>query len=105
MATTVTKETFDQEVLKSEKPVVVDFFATWCGPCQTFGPVFDQIAGEMTDYKFAKANIDDSADLAAEYSVSSVPTLLMFKDGEMVKKTSASGLNADSFRELVESSF
>jgi thioredoxin 1 len=82
MADTVTEQTFEQEVLGSEQPVLVDFWAEWCGPCHAIAPVLDQIAGEHDDLKVVKLNIDEEPAVAQRYGVMSIPTLILFKDGE-----------------------
>jgi thioredoxin 1 len=83
MATDVTEATFEQEVLKSETPVLVDFWAVWCGPCHAVAPVLDKIADERKDeLKLVKVNIDDEQGLAQRYGVMSIPTMILFKDGE-----------------------
>lgn len=81
--TILTKENFDAEVLASEKPVVVDFWASWCGPCMMLKPIFEELSGEMPNVKFCKADVDDERELAIEYGVQSIPTLLVFKGGEL----------------------
>ena len=76
---------FESDVLKSETPVVVDFWAEWCGPCKAIAPSLEEISNEMGDkVKIAKVNMDENPDLAAQYGVRSIPTLLMFKGGEPV---------------------
>ena len=83
MATAVTEQTFEQEVTKSEKPVIVDFWAEWCGPCHAVAPVLDRIAEERGgEIKLVKVNIDEEQGLAQRYGVSSIPTMILFKDGE-----------------------
>lgn len=78
-----TSANFEQEVLESDKPVLVDFYADWCGPCKMMAPVVEQIAGEMGDkVKVGKLNIDDSMDIAGKYHVMNIPTFLIFKNGE-----------------------
>lgn len=86
MALTLTKQNFDQEVLKSSQPVVVDVFATWCGPCKMMAPLFEDLSGELTQYKFAKINIDEEREIAIQYNVSSIPTFLFIKGGDLVAK-------------------
>ncbi len=88
MAIVVTSQTFDKEILQSSQPVVVDVFASWCGPCRMMAPVFEELSKEMTDYTFAKLNIDEERDLAIQYNVSSIPTFLFIKDGKLVAKES-----------------
>ena len=83
----LTKENFESEVLKSDKKVLVDFWATWCGPCQTMGPVVDELAQELTDVKVGKVNVDEQMALAREYKVMSIPTFLVFKDGKVAERT------------------
>ncbi len=82
----LTKDNFDEEVLKSPVPVLVDFWATWCGPCQMIGPVIEEIAGEVTDAKICKVDVDAQPELARQYKVLSIPTLMVFKGGELAKR-------------------
>ena len=79
----ITKETFENEVLKSDKPVLVDFFAVWCGPCKMIAPVLDEIAEEREDIKVCKINVDEEPELAAQFQVSSIPTLFVFENGKI----------------------
>ena len=83
MATAVTESTFDQEVLTSDKAVLVDFWAEWCGPCHAVSPVLDKIADERGDeLKLVKVNIDEEQSLAQRYGVASIPTMILFRDGQ-----------------------
>ena len=82
MAENVTEKTFEQEVLQSDSPVLVDFWAEWCGPCHAIAPVLDQIAEERDELKVVKLNIDEEPAVAQRYGVMSIPTLILFKDGE-----------------------
>ena len=83
MATTVTAETWDTEVLRSDKPVIVDFWAEWCGPCHAVAPVLDRIVEERSgEVKLVKVNIDEQQDLAQRYGIASIPTMILFRDGE-----------------------
>ena len=80
---TITKSNFESEVLSSDKPVLVDFWASWCGPCRMLAPVVAQIADARDDVKVGKIHVDEQPELAARYSVSSIPTVLVFKDGKV----------------------
>ncbi len=79
--TTVTQQNFDQEVLQSSRPVLVDFWAVWCGPCRMLSPVVDQVAQKRPDVKICKVNVDEEPRLAAQFGVMSIPTLMVFKNG------------------------
>ncbi|MBR1833056.1 MAG: thioredoxin [Ruminiclostridium sp.] len=83
----VTTATFENEVLKSDKPVLVDFNADWCGPCQMLKPTIEQLAEERDDIKIVSVNIDENDDLAYDYDVSSIPCLVIFKDGKEAKRS------------------
>ena len=85
MEVSLNKENFKQEVLESDKTVLVDFWATWCGPCQMIAPVVEDIA-KQGKVKVGKVNVDDEQELAIEYGVMSIPTLIFFKNGEKVKE-------------------
>ena len=84
---TITKENFEQEVLKSDIPVLVDFWAVWCGPCQMVGPILSEIAEENEGkIKVGKVNVDEQPDLARQFGIMSIPTMIVFKDGEKVNQ-------------------
>lgn len=87
MAKEIDDASFEQEVLHSEKPVVVDFWAPWCGPCRKLGPILDEVANELGEkVKIVKVNTDENLDTAKAYSISGLPTLLVFKDGKAVER-------------------
>ena len=85
-AISVTKETFHKEVMMSEKPVLVDFWAPWCGPCRMVLPLVEEIAEERDDIKVVKINVDEEPDLASQFQIMSIPTLMVVKEGEVVNK-------------------
>ena len=82
----LTKDNFDSEVIKSDKPVLIDFFATWCGPCRMVSPIVDEIAEENSQYKICKVDVDEEPELAGAFNVSSIPTLVVVKDGKAVNQ-------------------
>ena len=83
----LTKDNFETEVLKSEKPVLVDFWATWCPPCRLLGPVIAEIAEEqITSLKVGKVDVDEQKELASQFNIMSIPTMILFQDGKVVKE-------------------
>ena len=83
----INKDNFHNEVLNSDKPVLLDFFASWCGPCRMVGPILDEIAEEREDIKVCKINIDEQPELAHRYRVMTIPTLMVIKDGQIVEQS------------------
>ena len=94
----LTKDNFNEEVLEAKVPVRVDFWASWCGPCQMVGPIIEEIGDEVTDKKICKVEVDENPELARQFRVMSIPTLAVFKDGEMVKRE----VGAKSKAEILE---
>ncbi len=83
----ITAENFEQEVMQSDKPVLLDFWAVWCGPCQMLSPLVDEVAEEREDIKIGKINVDEQQELAVKYQVMSIPTLLVMKNGELANRS------------------
>ncbi len=81
----ITKSNFEDEVIKSEKPVLLDFWASWCMPCKMISPIVDEIAKEVSDIKVGKVNIDEQPELASAFNVMSIPTLAVMKNGKIIK--------------------
>ena len=86
-AITITKDNFEQEVLKSDVPVLVDFWASWCGPCHMVSPIIEEIADQAEGFKVGKVNVDEEDEIAMQFGIMSIPTLLVFKDGEVANKS------------------
>ena len=82
----ITEQNFHEEVMQSDKPVLIDFWASWCGPCRMIAPIIEQIADERSDIKVGKVNVDDEVGLASQFGIMSIPTLVVIKDGEIVNK-------------------
>ena len=87
-AININKENYNEEVLNSSKPVLLDFWAPWCGPCRRVVPIVEEIALERSDIKVGKVNVDEQPELAREFNVMSIPTLALFKDGKLVSRAS-----------------
>ena len=94
----ITKEIFEEQILKADQSVLVDFWAPWCGPCQMVLPIIEELAEEVTDVKICKVNVDEQMKIAKEYRVMSIPTLILFKDGKIAKQE----LGAKTKEELLE---
>lgn len=92
---------FEQEVLKSDKPVLVDFWASWCGPCRMVGPLIEQLSEEDDTVKFVKVDVDENPELAREYKVVSIPMLVLFENGDVVKKQ-IGALPKDEIKKFIE---
>lgn len=97
----VTSENFEKEVLESEKTVLVDFYAEWCGPCKRLSPIVEEVAKEEEEVKFVKMNIDNAEDIAIEYQVMSIPTLVVMKNGKEVNR-SVGLINKEQVKELIK---
>ena len=85
-AINISKNNFQEEVVNADKPVLVDFWAAWCGPCRMVGPVLEEIAAERSDIKVVKINVDEERELASQYQVMSIPTLMVMKNGEITNR-------------------
>jgi thioredoxin len=92
---TITKENFENEVIKSDLPVLLDFWAEWCGPCRMVSPIVEEIAGETTTAKVGKINVDEQPELAAAFKVMSIPTLVVMKDGKVLSSVVGARPKAD----------
>ena len=85
-AININKTNFQNEVINSEKPVLLDFWASWCGPCRMIGPIVDEIAAERSDLKVGKVNVDEQPELAGQFGVMSIPTLVVMKNGKVINQ-------------------
>lgn len=99
--TTLTEKNFEQEVLKSDKPVLIDFWASWCGPCRMLSPLVDELAEEHSEFKFCKVNVDEEENLAKNFGIMSIPTLIVFKNGEQ-KAKNIGAVPKDAILELIK---
>lgn len=98
----LTKDNFEQEVLKSAQPILVDFWAPWCGPCRAVAPIMDELAGEFDQkVKIGKVNVDDEGELSMKYRVMSIPTIMLFKDGQIAEKV-IGARSKDEFSKLLQ---
>lgn len=102
MAINLKKENYNEEVMKTSKPVLIDFWASWCNPCRMLSPIIDELSSEANEkFKVAKVNIDEQPELAAQFKVMSIPTLVVMKDGKVVKQSVGVKSKADILKMLV----
>lgn len=101
----LSKDNFEEEVIKSDKPVIVDFWAQWCGPCRAVSPIMDELANDYEGRaKVGKVNVDEQGELAQKFRVMSIPTIMIFKDGQMVERVVGSR-SKDEFSQILEKNF
>ncbi|MBR6766353.1 MAG: thioredoxin [Clostridia bacterium] len=96
----ITKANFQEEVINSNKPVLVDFWASWCGPCRMVSPIVDEIAEERSDIKVCKINVDEQPELAAAYQVMTIPTLMVIKEGQIISQSAGAKPKAQILKML-----
>ncbi len=105
MAVSITSDNLDKEIKQESKPIVLDVYANWCGPCQQMMPIVDELEQELgSKYKFAKLNVDEARDISIEYGVISVPTFLFIKDGQ-VKGKETGYMSKETLQEKIEAAF
>ena len=97
----ITKDNFEAEVLKSSGAILLDFWASWCGPCRMMGAILDEVNGELPSARIGKINVDEESDLAAQFGIMSIPTFILFRDGKPVKKF-VGGRDKEEILELFE---
>lgn len=97
----LTAENFDQHIMQADKPVLVDFWAPWCGPCKVMSPIIDQLAGEMDTVSFAKVNVDENPSLVQQFNILSIPTFIVYKGGQVVEQFSGS-MSKEAFAEKLQ---
>jgi thioredoxin 1 len=100
----ITEENFENEVLNSDKPVIIDFWAPWCGPCMAFGPTLEKYAEQHPEYKVCKLNVDDAPGIAQKFNVMSIPTIIFVKNGSAVE-TAVGSMSLDMLAEHAKSAF
>jgi len=100
----ITETNFEDEVINSDKPVIIDFWATWCGPCMAFGPTLEKYAEQHPEYKVCKLNVDEAPGIAQKFNVMSIPTIIFFKDGQAVE-TAVGSMSLDMLAEHAKSAF